>query len=458
MTSTTAPDSSVAERLRAEHGQALALGDGCVLPADLVVEIAPGAHLTIGDRVSIQRGSTIQVHHGATVAIGDGVSIGERTFLSAMAGIRLGDGCTLSNAVDLHDHTHCSRTAAHAAGGQSGPGVSGFEAAPIIIEAGAVLSPKVTVTAGVRVGANARVGATAVVSHSIAPDTGIQAGTRRIVEGAPAPRDDFRTLTVGFFGTSIMEHLEAFNARMTTQADLPQPGSQVTVEGWHSRGWVHRLALSLRATWPYVTFDVKNHSEGGATSRDIAGIVDGALIVDGFDYDLVFLGCGINDVWRRFQGRMEEAVDLAEYTRHLATMLNQLSDHARRIIVVSETPFGPIEAPATVGEMNDELARYNEVAAKTTADHGALFLDVWTPFTAAARHLAPAAAGDDLVSLWSDGVHLSELGDTVLLQQAERILAEHRIVEALLDYPLLDRDAALAAYGPLFARFRPTDS
>ncbi|WP_055530110.1 GDSL-type esterase/lipase family protein [Streptomyces graminilatus] len=459
MTSTTSPDRSVAERLSAEHGPALTLGDSCTLPDDLVVEIAPGAHLTIGDRVSIGRGCTIQVHRGATVAIGDDVSMGECIFVSAMAGIRLGDGCTLSSTVDLRDHTR--RPVAHPPGGQSVPWTSGFEAAPIIIEAGAILSPKVTVTAGVRIGANARVGANTVVSYSIAPDavdTGVPAGTRRTVEGAPAPRDDVRTLSVGFFGTSIMEHLEAFNSRMTTQADLPEPGSRVTVEGWHSRGWVHRLALSLRAAWPYVTFDVKNHGEGGATSRDIAGIVDNALTVDGFGYDLVFLGCGINDVWRRFQGRTAEAVGLDEYTRHFTTMLNQLSGHARQIIVVSETPFGPIDAPATVGEMNGELARYNEAAATTAVGHGALFLNVWTPFAAAARNLAPAAAADDPVSLWSDGVHLTELGDTVLLQQAERILVEHRIIEKLLDYPLLEREAALTAYGPLFARFRPTSS
>ncbi|MEV6421688.1 hypothetical protein [Streptomyces sp. NPDC051662] len=54
-----------------------------------------------------------------------------------------------------------------------------------------------------------------------------------------------------------------------------------------------------------------------------------------------------------------------------------------------------------------------------------------------------------------DGVHLTELGDTVLLQQTERLLAEHRIVEKLLDYPLLERNAALTAYGPMFARYRP---
>jgi acetyltransferase-like isoleucine patch superfamily enzyme/lysophospholipase L1-like esterase len=459
MTSTNPPAASIAERLRAEYGAALTLGDDCDLPDDLKVEIDHGAHLTIGDRVSIRRGSTIQVHRGATVVIGSDVAIGEHTFISAMAGIRIGDGAALSNMCDLHDHNHRVRTAMNVPSGQLVPWASGFEAAPIIIEPGATLSNEVTVTAEVRIGANTLVGANAVVSHSIAPGTvatGVPAALRRTFDGAPAPREDRRTLTVGFFGTSIMEHLEAVNAQMTTQANLPEVNSKVTVEAWAQRGWVHRLALSLRAARPHVAFDIKNHGEGGATSRDVACIVEGDRATTGTDYDLVFLGCGINDVWRRFQNRTSEAVDLDEYTRHFNAMLDQLSGYTRTIVVVSETPFGPIEDPGTVAAMNAELARYNEAARAEAAAHGALFLDVWAPFTAAARHIAPG--GDDPAGLWSDGVHLTELGDTVLLQQAERLLAEHRIVDKLLDYPVLERDAALAAYGPLFTRHRPTGS
>lgn len=113
MTSTTPRRPSTTERLRAEHGPALTLGDNCDLPDDLVVEIAPGAHLMLGSRVSICRGSTIQVHRGATVSIGDDVAIGEHTCISAMAGIRIGPGATLSNMVNLHDHKHRPRTSAY---------------------------------------------------------------------------------------------------------------------------------------------------------------------------------------------------------------------------------------------------------------------------------------------------------------------------------------------------------
>lgn len=453
----TAPDLSAADRLRAEHGSALTLGSDCDLPDDLVVEIDTGAHLTIGDRVSIRRGSTIQVHRGATVAIGNDVAIGENTFISAMVGIRLGDGAALSNMVDLHDHNHRVRSADNVPTGQLVPWASGFEAAPIIIEPGAILSNKVTVTGGVRIGANALVGANSVVTRSIAPDTvaaGVPASVRRGFDGAPVAGEDRRTLTVGFFGTSIMEHLEAFNTQMTTQADLPKIDSKVTVEGWHQRGWVHRLALSLRTSRPYVSFDVRNHGEGGANSRDVATLVEADRATNGIDYDLVFLGCGINDVWRRFQNRMTEAVDIEEYTRNLNTMLEQLTGYSRQVVVISETPFGPIETPDTVAEMNAELARYNTAAQRAAAAHGALFLDVWAPFNTVARHLPTGETN----GVWSDGVHLSELGDTVLLQQAEHLLAENRVVDKLVDYPLLERDRARTAYGPLFAQYRPTDA
>jgi hypothetical protein len=112
-------------------------------------------------------------------------------------------------------------------------------------------------------------------------------------------------------------------------------------------------------------------------------------------------------------------------------MLEQLAGYTRQIIVISETPFGTIETPETVAKMNAELARYNTAAQGAAAAHGALFLDVWTPFTTAARCLP---AGDETSGLWSDGVHLSELGDTVLLQQAEHLLTEHQIIDKLLDY------------------------
>ena len=46
----------------------------------------------------------------------------------------------------------------------------------------------------------------------------------------------FGTLRLAWFGTSIMQHLEAYNAQMLTQANLPEIDSAVCVEGWRNRG------------------------------------------------------------------------------------------------------------------------------------------------------------------------------------------------------------------------------
>ncbi|WP_370131350.1 GDSL-type esterase/lipase family protein [Streptacidiphilus sp. EB103A] len=428
--------------------EAIDIGRYSDLPDDLVLDVAPGGRLTIGERVSIGPGSTIRVHRGATLAIGDDVPIGESTFISAMVGIRIGDGCALSDEVVLRDH----RPRSVGDGFAGTPGDSRVEAAPIFVEPGATIAAEVTVTGGVRIGANALVGGHAVVSRSVAPRS-VGATNVRGSAHTRTALEDRRTLTIGCFGTSITEHFEAFSPQMACQAGLPPVGSTVTVESWQRRGWVHRLALALRAARPHVTFDVRNHGEGGATSRDIASLVAADRATTGTDYDLVVAEMGINDVWRRFQGRLSEAVDLQEYTRNMARLLKELGGYTRRIVVLAQTPFGPVHDPVTVTEMNVELARYNAAAQEVAVAHGALFLDVWTPLTAAVRLLG--SDGTDRV--WSDGVHLSELGDTVVLQQVERFLAEHRILEDLLDYPFLERERALAVYGPLFARHRLAD-
>lgn len=64
--------------------------------------------------------------------------------------------------------------------------------------------------------------------------------------------------------------------------------------------------------------------------------------------------------------------------------------------------------------MNETLARYNQTAIRPATGRGARFLDVWVPFITAARQLATASAAR---RLWSDGVHLSELGDALMQHQ-----------------------------------------
>ena len=148
-----------------------------------------------------------------------------------------------------------------------------------------------------------------------------------------------RPLSFSFFGTSIMEHLEAYSPRLHEPYDLPEVGQAVVIEGHRKRGWVHALHLGLQVAWPSVRFAFDNRGLGGATSRDVLRIVKAAASAQPGP-DVAILGVGINDVWRCFQGRPELAVHPREYHDNYQTLLEILTGWAQTTICVTETPFG----------------------------------------------------------------------------------------------------------------------
>ena len=437
------------DALKNRFGDAITIGADCDLPVDLHVEIDDDALLVLGDRVSIRRRTTIQVRRGATVVIGDDVTIGDNTLISAMIGIRIGDGVGISNMVDLQDHYRRDRSIAHLPDGDPRPGARGFYGAPIVVETGAVLSSKVSITAGVRIGQNTVVGANSTVTHSIGPNTvaaGNPAIAKRTFDALLSDTEPRHEVAVAWFGTSIMQHYEGFNAQMVTQAALPDVGTAVTVEAWHNRGYVHRLHTTLQTRWPYLDITFRNHGEGGATSRDILQIVRDNTGPQ-HPAAVSVLGCGINDVWRGLQGRHAEAVDLAEFSTNYRTMVELLTTNTRQLICIAETPFGwdgSLDIPAA----NTALQQYNQVAAQIATSAGATFIDVWPAFTATARQFP----GDAGLSLWSDGVHLSEHGDALLHDLVNAHL--HDEVARMTTYAVHNRDHAAGLYRHLFADVR----
>ncbi len=225
-----------------------------------------------------------------------------------------------------------------------------------------------------------------------------------------------RRFAVTFFGTSIMEHLEAHSAELERPYSLPDVGDTVVIDGHRRRGWIHLVYLRLQTAFPAVRLDVDNRGLGGATSRDVLDVVRRTIRAQPAGPDLAVLGVGINDVWRCFQGRPELAVHADEFRANYAELVAQLSAWARRVLCVSETPFGwddVLDAAA----MNRQLARYNEDAAAVARRHGIEVVDLWAPVTSAARQLDP-----DL-SPWTDGAHLSELGDTIVAREVERAVS-----------------------------------
>jgi hypothetical protein len=102
---------------------------------------------------------------------------------------------------------------------------------------------------------------------------------------------------IGWLGTSIMEHREAYSPRLTDQADMPRVGDTVVVEEHHSRGYVHRVHLALQLAHPQTAFACDNYGQGGATSRDLAATARALPAEAG--YHLAVFGCVVSPYLQR---------------------------------------------------------------------------------------------------------------------------------------------------------------
>ena len=112
--------------------------------------------------------------------------------------------------------------------------------------------------------------------------------------------------------------------------NLAQVGQVVHIEEHRSNGYVHWVHLALQLAYPRVAFVCHNQGQGGATSRDLACAARN--LSAGTRFDLAVFGCGINDVWRGYQGRDAEAVAIDEYAQHYMATLTILVATARHVV------------------------------------------------------------------------------------------------------------------------------
>ncbi|WP_433194476.1 GNAT family N-acetyltransferase [Nocardia sp. CA-107356] len=227
------------------------------------------------------------------------------------------------------------------------------------------------------------------------------------------------------WGTSHTEHLVATSSRLTDLADLPETGDTVSVDGRHNAGFVARLETVLAMKLPDVAFTIHNHGRGGATSLDLLADVVGVDL----DQDLALLECGTNDVLRRAQGRDHEAVDIEEFTRNYRAILEHLQPRALRVICLAAPPVSD-ECGLDAVSINEDLFAYNLAAQKAARDNGAMFVDYWGAFVTTAALLRERDGG---LSPWlADGIHLSDIGDELILRSLETTLIGNNIITALV--------------------------
>lgn len=103
------------------------------------------------------------------------------------------------------------------------------------------------------------------------------------------------------------------------------------------------------------------------------------------------------------------------------------------------------EPGINVPAANTELLTYNAAARRSAEFAGAHYIDLWDQIVDAATCYGwdpdnPALPAPGAVSVWSDGVHLSEHGDELLRRTVADYIAERRLFADLLITH--DRDGA----------------
>lgn len=257
--------------------------------------------------------------------------------------------------------------------------------------------------------------------------TGSPATVQRRLDSPFPVLEPAHELTFSWFGASIMEHLEGVSEELVCQAALPQPDAMVRVDGLRNMGYPERVRLRLAVEKPEIRFRFDNRASGGYTSRDVLAAIELAR-ASGLRCDVGLFGAGINDVWRGFQGKAEQAVGIDEFRQNIRDSITHLKAISRKVLCIGETPFGWVDG-CDVEAMNAALAEYNDVARQEAADAGVEFVDVWTRFANTVQ-LSRRGHGP-CEDVWSDGVHMAPFGDEIIATCVVDALMRNGIIDDL---------------------------
>ena len=136
----------------------------------LRVRAIMGGQIDIGPGATLDRNVDLFAHHG-TLSIGAGCHISKGCTIVAREMIRIGPRCQIAEFVTIRDQDHRILP-------ETAIADSGYDTAPITIEADVWVGAGVVITKGVTIGDRAVIGAGAVVTRDVA------AGAR--VGGVPA--------------------------------------------------------------------------------------------------------------------------------------------------------------------------------------------------------------------------------------------------------------------------------
>jgi N-acetyl-beta-hexosaminidase len=186
-------------------------------------------------------------------------------------------------------------------------------------------------------------------------------------------------------------------------------GDSITQGG----GYLRDIDAVLAKAYPELKLPrVINRGISGQKAEDLVRRFDADVVR--LNPAFVTISIGINDVWHRL-GAPHDAKVLAEYKKHVATMV----EHAQRagIKVILLTPTLIQEDPYSEG--NKRLVQYVEAERQIAAEKKCQFVDLHGFFLKALKQKPAAEQGNWLTG---DGVHMKPLGDAIMASGVLRAL------------------------------------
>ena len=153
-------------------------------------------------------------------------------------------------------------------------------------------------------------------------------------------------------------------------------------------GYVSLVRALVSARHPQPRLNWVNRGISGDTVRDLAARWESDAVAPGPDWLSVMIG--INDVWRAFGDRPDEAVPIDEYESTLRALLAEAG-----CPLIIATPY--LIEPDRADPQRARSDRYADVARRVAADLGALLVDTQALFDRLLEHRGATAWAPDRV-------------------------------------------------------------
>lgn len=157
-------------------------------------------------------------------------------------------------------------------------------------------------------------------------------------------------------------------------------------------GYVNVARDLLLARYPQRQLAIINRGVGGDTTRHLLARWQRDVIAQRPDW--LSLMIGINDVWRAFSGKPQEAVALPEYVANLRTLLDQTRTRTRARLILL-TPY--MIEPDRSHPMRATMDRYGAAMKALAAEYSAVVVDTQAAFDVALQQTTPEYWAEDQI-------------------------------------------------------------